>query len=102
MLVGEILRGIVGAGTLWSRFQGVDRSCGFWSRVAGYLEKAGFRVLDRDWRDGEDVIDIVAVERCVFVVWDVKIHSGICYGAPLEAICRAKPGRLMPWRRWGF
>jgi hypothetical protein len=47
--------------------------------------EGAFPGVDRDWRDGGNVIDIVAVERCVFVC-DVKTHSRTRYGPLLEAI----------------
>ncbi|MBV9379252.1 MAG: YraN family protein [Streptosporangiaceae bacterium] len=59
-----------------------------------YLEGAGFRVLDRNWRCAEGEIDIVAVERHVLVVCEVKTRSGTRYGLPAEAVSRAKYRRL--------
>jgi putative endonuclease len=59
-----------------------------------YLEGVGFRVLDRNWRCAEGEIDIVAVERHVLVVCEVKTRSGTRYGTPLEAVGWAKRRRL--------
>jgi putative endonuclease len=59
-----------------------------------YLEKAGLRILDRNWRCASGEIDIVAAERQVLVVVEVKTRSGTRYGSPLEAITRAKRTRL--------
>jgi putative endonuclease len=59
-----------------------------------YLERAGMRILDRNWRCAEGEIDIVAAERQVLVVCEVKTRSGTRYGTPLEAITRAKRARL--------
>jgi putative endonuclease len=59
-----------------------------------YLERAGFRVLDRNWRCAQGELDIVAVERHVFVACEVKTRSGTRYGTPLEAVGRAKRARL--------
>jgi putative endonuclease len=62
--------------------------------AAQYLERAGFRILDRNWRCAEGEIDIVAAERRVLVVCEVKTRSGVGYGSPLDAITRAKRSRL--------
>jgi putative endonuclease len=62
--------------------------------AAQYLERAGFRILDRNWRCAEGEIDIVAAERRVLVVCEVKTRSGVGYGSPLDAITRAKRIRL--------
>jgi putative endonuclease len=59
-----------------------------------YLERAGLRILDRNWRCAEGEIDIVAAERQVLVVCEVKTRSSTRYGSPLEAITRSKRARL--------
>jgi putative endonuclease len=59
-----------------------------------YLERAGLRVLDRNWRCADGEIDIVAAERQVMVVCEVKTRSGTRFGTPLEAITRTKQARL--------
>ena len=59
-----------------------------------YLQRAGFRILDRNWRCPEGEIDIVAVEGQVLVICEVKTRSGTRYGTPAEAISRAKRTRL--------
>jgi putative endonuclease len=59
-----------------------------------YLERAGLRVLDRNWRCAEGEIDIVAAERGVLVICEVKTRSGTRFGSPLEAITRSKRARL--------
>jgi putative endonuclease len=62
--------------------------------AAEYLQQAGFRILDRNWRCAEGEIDIVMVDRRVLVVCEVKTRSGTGYGTPLEAITRQKVRRL--------
>jgi len=62
--------------------------------AAEYLEKAGFRILDRNWRCAEGEIDIVMVDRRALVACEVKTRSGTGYGTPLEAITRQKVARL--------
>jgi putative endonuclease len=59
-----------------------------------YLERAGLRILDRNWRCTEGEIDIVAAERQVLVICEVKTRSSTKYGSPLEAITRSKRARL--------
>jgi putative endonuclease len=59
-----------------------------------YLKSCGFRILDRNWRCAEGEADIVAVERHVFVICEVKTRSGTGYGTPLEAVGRLKQQRL--------
>jgi putative endonuclease len=54
----------------------------------------GLRILDRNWRCAEGEIDIVAAERQVLVICEVKTRSSTQYGSPLEAITRGKRTRL--------
>ena len=62
--------------------------------AAEYLQRAGFRILDRNWRCAEGEIDIVAADRRVLVACEVKTRSGTGFGTPLEAITRKKRRRL--------
>ncbi len=62
--------------------------------AAEYLERAGLRILDRNWRCETGELDIVALERRVLVVCEVKTRSGVRYGSPLEAISTSKRLRL--------
>lgn len=62
--------------------------------AVGYLEGCGYRILDRNWRCADGEIDIVAADRRTFVVCEVKTRSGTRYGAPLEAVGKAKHRRL--------
>jgi putative endonuclease len=62
--------------------------------AAEYLQQAGFRILDRNWRCAEGEIDIVMVDRRVLVVCEVKTRSSTGYGTPLDAITGQKVRRL--------
>jgi putative endonuclease len=62
--------------------------------AAEYLQRAGFRVLSRNWRCAEGEIDIVMADRRVLVAVEVKTRSGTDYGTPLEAVTRKKRNRL--------
>jgi putative endonuclease len=62
--------------------------------AAEYLERSGMRILDRNWRCAEGELDIVAAQRQVLVVCEVKTRSSDRFGTPLEAITRQKQRRL--------
>jgi putative endonuclease len=59
-----------------------------------YLQRAGFRILSRNWRCSEGEIDIVMADRRALVAVEVKTRSGTAYGTPLEAVTRKKRNRL--------
>ena len=62
--------------------------------AAEYLERAGLRILDRNWRCETGELDIVALDQRVLVVCEVKTRSGVRYGSPLEAVSHSKRTRL--------
>lgn len=62
--------------------------------AAEHLQSLGLRILDRNWRCAEGELDIIAAERRVLVVCEVKTRSDTRFGSPLEAISRAKRNRL--------
>ena len=62
--------------------------------AAEYLERSGFRILDRNYRCAEGEIDIVAADGRVLVACEVKTRSGVGYGAPAEAVTSRKLRRL--------
>ncbi len=62
--------------------------------AAGYLEGAGMRIIDRNWRCPVGEIDLVAVDGSTLVVVEVKTRSSVDYGHPLEAITPGKLERL--------
>jgi putative endonuclease len=62
--------------------------------AACYLEAQGMQILDRNWRCPDGEIDIVARDRNVLVICEVKTRSGLGYGLPAEAITRTKADRL--------
>jgi putative endonuclease len=59
-----------------------------------YLESAGLRILDRNWRCADGEIDIVAADRRVLVACAVRTRSGTGHQMPAAAISQAKRSRL--------
>jgi putative endonuclease len=68
-----------------------------------HLANAGLTILARNWRCPAGEIDIVARERDVVVICEVKTRSSVAFGTPIEAITRTKADRLrrlaMLWLR---
>jgi putative endonuclease len=62
--------------------------------AAEYLQEAGFRVLDRNYRCAGGEIDIIASERRTLVACEVKTRSDVRYGSPIEAVTSKKLRRL--------
>lgn len=64
-------------------------------RVArDHLERAGYRLLDTNWRCRLGELDIVARGSDVLVFCEVKTRTSARFGSPVEAVTRAKAGRL--------
>jgi putative endonuclease len=55
-------------------------------KAVDYLEREGFRILDRDWQHDGDVLSIVAEERGTLVVVEVRVAAGTRYSGPLDVI----------------
>jgi putative endonuclease len=63
--------------------------------AAAFLEKAGLRIVARNWRRPEGEVDIVADDggTCVFV--EVRSRTGTALGHPLESITLDKQRRVI-------
>ncbi|GAA5229302.1 YraN family protein [Arthrobacter cryoconiti] len=62
--------------------------------AADFLEDAGLRVVDVNWRCTAGEIDLVALDGADLVVVEVKTRRSLRYGDPLEAVTDAKLRRL--------
>lgn len=62
--------------------------------AARHLTDAGLEIVDRNWRCSEGEIDIVARERDVIVICEVKTRSSVLFGLPAEAITLRKRERM--------
>ena len=64
-------------------------------RAVEFVQTLGWQVVDRNWRCAAGELDLVAKEPDgTVVVIEVKARSGLGFGDPLEAITRAKLGKL--------
>jgi putative endonuclease len=63
-------------------------------QAVGHLEAAGLEILARNWRCREGELDIVARDGTQLVFVEVKTRSSRAYGAPAEAVDRAKSARI--------
>lgn len=55
-----------------------------------YLQKHGYKVIERNFRKGYGEIDIIALKQNVLVFVEVKTRTSQEFGDPLEAIA--------PWK----
>ena len=62
--------------------------------AAAWLEGQGLAVLARNWRCSEGELDIVATDRKVVVICEVKTRSGDRFGSPFEAVTQGKRRKL--------
>lgn len=84
---------------------GEDRACEF-------LERKGWRILERNFRCKAGEIDIVALGEGHLCFVEVKYRSRMDYGMPRDAVGRAKQRRLImvamlymklhPWLRGDY
>lgn len=69
---------------------------GHWGEMmaAEYLERGGFRILHRNWRDGHRDLDIVAIDADQLVIVEVKTRKTDAIMAPELAVDRRKMRNL--------
>ncbi len=75
----------------------MSRALGFAAeaRAAEYLQRKGYRVVDRNWtcRGGE--IDLVCTDGATLVFVEVRARSDDAHGTPLETVVDGKRRRLI-------
>jgi len=62
--------------------------------AAEYLARDGFRIIARRWRRCGAEIDLVCERGDHVVFVEVKARSGVGFGAPAEAVTRAKRRKI--------
>jgi putative endonuclease len=63
--------------------------------VAGRLERAGYRILDRNWRVRGGELDLVALDGETLVFVEVKVRSGGSYTTAEDSLDWRQLNRLM-------
>jgi putative endonuclease len=58
--------------------------------AARFLEAAGYRIVERNWRGTRGELDLIAEHDDTTVFVEVKTRSGLRFGHPFEAITPAK------------
>jgi len=58
--------------------------------AAGYLEKLGYTILERQWKYERFEIDLIAEKDKTIVFVEVKTRFSNTYGEPWEAVNQAK------------
>jgi putative endonuclease len=59
-----------------------------------HLLALGCELVDRNWRCPAGEIDVVVRDGATLVVCEVKTRRSLTFGAPMEAVDRAKAARL--------
>ena len=71
------------------------------SLVAAWYRRAGYDVVDRNWRCRDGELDLVLTRGGTVVFCEVKTRASDAFGAPAEAVTARKQRRLrMLALRW--
>lgn len=62
--------------------------------AAEWYEANGYQVVARNWRVREGEIDLIVRRARTIVFCEVKNRSSLAFGAPAEAVTRAKRERI--------
>ncbi len=63
--------------------------------AAEYLEKSGYRIIERNWKHHPYEIDIIAEHDGYIVIVEVKTRANRDYGDPQEFVSRKKQSFLV-------
>jgi putative endonuclease len=55
-----------------------------------FLQKKGYKIINRNWRSGKKEIDIVATLKDTLVFLEIKTRSNLDFGFPEESVTKAK------------
>lgn len=81
--VRKRMRGSRGAGQDWEDL------------AARHLERAGYRIVERNFRSKPGEIDFVAKDGAVLCFIEVKGRRGLAFGRPEEAVTPEKQRRIL-------
>jgi putative endonuclease len=59
------------------------------------LERAGYRIIERNWRGGGGEIDRVAWDGEVLALIEIRSRASAAFGEPAETVRPPKQGRLI-------
>jgi len=62
--------------------------------VATWYQERGYEIVVRNWRCREGELDLIVRDGRAFVFCEVKTRTTDAFGAPVEAVNRAKQERL--------
>jgi len=65
------------------------------NEASRYLEREGYRILERNWRCRTGEIDIIAVRDGILVFVEVKTRRNLAYGVPGYAVTPEKRRHLL-------
>lgn len=54
--------------------------------AAEYLQQQGLQILERNWKNRFEEIDIVALDKELLVIVEVKTRSSLAFGKPEESV----------------
>src|SRR5262245_6163655 len=60
-----------------------------------YLQKLGYKILERNWRYKHLEVDIIALDQNTLVIVEVKTRKSSDYGAPEAFVSKTKQQHLV-------
>ena len=72
-----------------------DRGKIYEDQAAAFLEKAGLKLIRRNWSAPTGEIDIIASEKGTLVFVEVRGRSSAGFGSPAETVTKSKQDRII-------
>jgi putative endonuclease len=63
--------------------------------AAGFLAKKGYHILEKNWRQWRNEIDVIAMDGKYLVIIEVKTRQSNYFGEPETAVTRDKQRALI-------
>ncbi|MDE6373554.1 MAG: YraN family protein [Clostridia bacterium] len=84
--------------------KGEKRRLGFWGerRAAQYLKRAGYSIVERNFRCPFGEVDLIAEREDVLAFVEVKTRTTDAFGAPNEAVDGRRKQRYINCARYYF
>jgi len=70
------------------------------SQACHYLQKKGYKIIDRNFKTPVGEIDIIAKKDGMLHFFEVKARASLDFGGPFEAVTKWKQQRIRKTAKW--
>ena len=64
-------------------------------RATDFLSQNGYKILETNWRNNHHEVDIIAQQKNILIIVEVKTRTGRVFGEPEEFVLKQKQKNLI-------